>query len=105
MTEKKTAPYIYDANVAFDEDTSDNGLIIRNQQHIPDEHIAQLKRDKIDTMHTPTGDFYRVASIPVSVHEQWLREGYDCTREPIRSTLKRLRAQHLDAFITTNKRI
>lgn len=98
-------PQVIDKLVSFDEYHPDNELVIKHTQEIPDEHIATLKRDKIDTLHTPTGDFYRVASIPTSVVDQWLTEGFDIHKEPLRDILNRLRKHDLDAFITTNKRI
>jgi hypothetical protein len=102
-------PQVIDKLVSFDEDYSDSTagtrLVIKHTQEIPDEHIAALKRDKIDTLHTPTGDFYRVASIPVSVVEYLQSIGFDISQEPIQATLKMLRKLQMDAFITTNKRI
>lgn len=100
---------LIDKLVSFDEDHTDSAdgpkLVIHHQQHIPDEHISQLKRAKIDTLHTPAGDFHRVCSIPTGIYEAWLREGYDASKEDIRTTLARLRKHDMDAFITTNKRI
>lgn len=65
--------------------------------HIKDvRHAAHNKRE---------GNFMLAASVPVVIHEQWLREGYDMTREPAHKTLQRLRAQGLDAFIATDKRL
>lgn len=96
---------LLDKLVSFDEDHANQSLVVKHEQEIPDDHISALKRDKIDTLHTPTGDFYRVATIPVSIVEQWLREGYDIHKEDIRSTLARLRKLDMDAFITTRKAI
>jgi hypothetical protein len=101
-------PFIHDKLVSFDEDHH-NGkqdtLVIKHEQYVPDDHIAALKRDKIDTLHTPTGDFYRVASIPVSLVELWKTQGFDIHTEPAQAILARLRKHDLDAFITTRKRI
>lgn len=102
-------PQVIDKLVSFEEDYSDSvdgtKLVIKHEQHIPDEYVSALKREKIDTLHTPTGDFYRVATIPVSIVEQWMREGFDVAKEPVQATLRRLRKHNFDAFITTNKRI
>lgn len=101
-------PILLDQTVDFDEDHEggkQNKLIIKRQQDIPDEFVSQLKRDKIDTLHTPTGDFYRVATIPVALVEQWQREGFDIHKEDARSILARLRKADMDAFITTRKSI
>lgn len=105
LKQPRAAPTVLDKLVSFDEDHANQSLVVKHEQEIPDDHIAALKRDKIDTLHTPTGDFYRVASIPVSIVEQWLREGFDIHQESIQATLARLRKHDLDAFIVTNKRI
>lgn len=100
---------LHDKLVSFDEDHSDSSagpsLIIKHEQHIPDEFISSLKRDKIDTLHTPAGDFYRVASVPTALVEQWKREGFDIYEATAQEIIARLRKQDMDAFITTNKRI
>ena len=59
-------------------------------------------------MHIPGsswGTFTIACSVPTIIHEEWLREGYDMTREPAHKTIARLKARGLDAFIATNKRI
>lgn len=108
-------PQVIDSLVSFAEDHSDSAagpqLVIKHEQDIPDDYISKLKRDKIDTLHTPTGDFMRVASIPIDVLQKWDREGFHFEAELASGTsglmrvLNRLRAESLDAFITTNKRI
>ena len=50
-------------------------------------------------------DYMTVASVPVSVHEKWLREGFDMLKEPAFKILARLRQEDLDAFITTKKKV
>lgn len=101
MTEK-----FLDTLVSFDQDASTNALIIKREQEIPDAFVSALKREKIDTLHTPTGDFYRVASIPVSVVEDLKRKyNFDVMTAPVRDTLAMLKRLDLDAFVTTNKRI
>lgn len=80
-------------------------LAIKRTQEIPDWYLDELKSDKLDSTRAPAGDFHRVCAVPVALYEQWLAEGYDVHKEPAEETCKRLRAAHLDAFITTNKRI
>jgi hypothetical protein len=102
-------PKVIDTLVSFEEDYTDpvkgTQLVIKREQDIPDAHISQLKADKIDTLHDRMGDFYRVASIPVSIVEKWAREGFLIEEHNIHQILNRLRAEHLDAFITTRKAI
>lgn len=109
-----TEPKVIDPLVSFAEDHSDSAagpqLIITHTQDIPDDHISQLKRDKIDTLHAPTGDLMRVASIPIEVLQKWDREGFHFEEHThnlkgVMTILNRLKAESLDAFITTNKRI
>jgi hypothetical protein len=107
-------PEVIDELIGFDEDYTDSvegtRLVIKRTQDIPDEHVATLKREKIDTLHSPTGDFYRVASIPTSIVQKWAREGFvleDVLKQGpngLRDILKRLNKESLDAFITTRKR-
>lgn len=84
---------------------SPDGLILEQRQVIPDEFISELKRNKIDADHQRAGEFMLAASIPEVIHLEWLRQGYDCTREPVRKTIARLKAHGLDAFVATNKRV
>jgi hypothetical protein len=78
-------------------------LVIKSEQYIPDEFISALRREREDSLHTPAGEFHRVASIPTAWVDKWYREGFDITKEPIQETLKRLRKEQIDAFITSNK--
>jgi hypothetical protein len=96
-------PKLLDSFTVFDDNSE--GLLINRKQEIPDDFVSDLKKQKIDSDHNRTGEFMHVASIPVIIHEKWLREGYDCTRAPYRDTIKRLHAEGLDAFVVTNKRI
>jgi hypothetical protein len=101
-------PQVIDGRVSFDEDHTDpdgTKLVIKRSQNIPDEHISALKRDKIDTDHDRIGDFVRVASIPVEIVAKWEREGFKLEEHNIHQILNRLKAEHLDAFITTRKSI
>lgn len=94
---------LHDININFSENT--DGLIIEKSQEIPDWWLKTLKEERDESKHRRTGDFHRAASIPVSVHELWLSQGYDCTKEPIRKTLAKLKTDGLDAFITTDKQL
>lgn len=99
---------LFDQLVSFDEDHhsgKQDTLIIKREQEIPDEYVSGLKREKIDTLHTPTGDLYRVASIPVVIVDKWAREGFYLQEHTAQEILARLRKDQMDAFITTTKRI
>jgi hypothetical protein len=49
----------------------------------------------------------KVASIPAVVVEKWMREGFNILDQNIdgREIVKRLKAENLDAFLTTDKGI
>jgi hypothetical protein len=94
---------ILDSTTEFHDNA--DGLLIKRQQEIPDEFISNLKKQKMESKSRREGNFMHVASIPVIIHEKWLKEGFDCTRAPYKETLKRLHAEGLDAFVVTNKRV
>lgn len=80
-------------------------LAFRKRQEVPQWFLDQLRAIKGDSVSKREGNFMLVASVPVVIHDQWLSEGYDMTREPYKKTLSRLRSLHLDAFIATNKQV
>lgn len=97
---------MYDAEVDFDQDRSTNDLIIKNHQHIPDSFISDLKAGKMDSLNKRSGEMQLMMSVPVSVIEDIKATyGYDMMEEPMRRSIQLLKALHLDAFITSDKRI
>jgi len=80
-------------------------LNIQSTQHIPQSFLDYNRVAREDSLDQKEGDYMSVASVPVAVHEQWLREGFDMMQEPAREILKRLQAQDLHAFITTKKAV
>lgn len=99
-------PQVLDTLISFDEDRVTNELIIKREQYIPDDWMSELAKEKIDSKHAPTGDMYRVASIPVAVVDDLLRTyGFDVMTAPVRETLKMLRRYEFDNFITTSKNV
>lgn len=92
-----------DQQVSFDENS--DGLIIQRSQEIPDDFLQSLKNEKANSNSVREGDYMRAASIPVSVVEQWVRQGFDFQNADARTILARLRSEHLDYFITTEKTV
>jgi hypothetical protein len=81
-------------------------LILAKRQEIPDDFLSILRGVKDDSTDQRENTFMHVAAIPVAVHELWLaRDNYDCTKEDIRTSVKKLKAEGLDAFVVTNKRV
>lgn len=94
---------IHDIKVDFDENT--DGLVIQKSQNITQEYLDSLKEARFESKNRPTGEYMRVASIPVVVIEKWMREGFDFYNEPASKIVAKLKAEHLDAFLTTDKAI
>ena len=80
-----------------------DGLFIKREQDIPSDLLAHLRAEKDASASCPAGEFHRVASIPVILVETWQRQGFDVFKEPAKAILARLRAEGVDAFITTTK--
>lgn len=99
-------PRVLDTLVSFDEDPVTNQLLIKREQHIPEEWLSHIRKQKVDTANERIGDgFYPVASIPVEVVDELLRRyNFDVLAAPIAETLKMLDRLALDDFILTNKR-
>lgn len=94
-------PQVIEKLVAFDENV--DGLFVKETQDIPDEFLSALKLERAESLHTPAGEFHRVAAIPTIIVDKWYREGFDIHREPVPAILARLRKEEADAFITSNK--
>lgn len=100
-----TDTVIHDTAVTFHDEPLSDKLGFVHTQHIPDDFIASLKRDKMDSARRPAGDFLHMCSIPVSVVEDLQRLGYDVMKEPVHETIRMLKLFGLDAFITSDKQI
>jgi hypothetical protein len=97
---------LYDTEVSFDQDRSNNDLIIKHHQYIPDDFVSDLKSAKMDSKNARSGDMMLALSVPVSVIEDLQRlYNFDAMNAPIAEVRKMLERLHMDAFIATNKRI
>ena len=102
----KNQPFVHGVQTTFHDDPMTDKLGFVKRQIIPQSFLSTLLHEKIDSVATPSGNFHRVASIPVSVVEDLLQNhNFDVMKEDARATLKMLRKLHLDGFITTNKRV
>ena len=86
------------------ENKSDD-TVIEQKQHIPTAFLDVLRKQREDSLNQVEGEFMSVAEVPVSVYEQWLREGFDMMKENPKAILMRLKQQDLGAFITTKKQV
>ena len=90
---------VYDANA--------DGVFRKHTQEISKDFLASLKEQRDASKGKREGDFMRVASIPTVIVEKWMREGFNImTGEHTASEIvKRLRAENLEAFLTTEKSV
>lgn len=89
------------------EDDSDAALVVKKEQHIPQSFLDRLKTARDESSNNRMGDYHRLASIPTVVVEKWMREGFDIYDKNVtaKEIVARLKLEHLDAFLTTTKRI
>ena len=87
----------------------DKERVIRKQtQEIPQWHLDNLKAEREAASGKREGEFMKIASIPTVIIEKWMREGFDVIGDKNitgRDIVRRLRAENLDAFLTTEKNI
>lgn len=91
-------------DVHWDIDANMDGLLVRKDQEITSDFLDELSDQRLAS-NAPSGDFHKLASIPVVVVEKWLREGFDIYQESAQAILKKLRDEDLTAFIATTKRV
>jgi len=102
---KKTNYQYHDVSNVILHNNDDEHLTIRKTQYIPPDFLANLKRERDNSLNQKEGEYMRVASVPVQVHEQWLKEGFDMMKETPKAIVQRLQRQDLHAFITTKKQV
>lgn len=88
-------------------DQNDGKITRKHSQIITDAFIDDLRDSRVNSHNKfqREGETMRVASIPVVIHEKWLREGFDLFKEPHKKVIAKLKAENLDAFIATDKRL
>lgn len=82
-----------------------DGVVRKHTQNITQNFLDDLKDARTASKNQKEGEYMRVASIPTAVVEQWMREGFNIYEASGKEIVKRLREQHLDYFLTTEKRI
>jgi len=94
-------------NTSYVEDDADS-ITRKHTQSIPQWHLDNLAEQRKASSRQREGDFMRVASIPTVVVEKWMREGFNILNDRNitgADIVKRLKAENLDAFLTTDKSI
>lgn len=92
-----------DADFAFQENSE--GLVIEKYQEIPQTFLDDLRAEKANSKSVREGEYMRVASIPVAVVEHWVATGFDFWNASAKEIVARLKQDHLDDFLTTNKQV
>jgi hypothetical protein len=84
-----------------------DGLVLRHTQDISQSFLDGIKETRNQSLNKREGDYMSVAQIPVVVVEKWMREGFDIMGPGITAAdiVKRLKAENLDAFLTTDKSV
>lgn len=80
-------------------------FVVERYQDIPQEFLDQLAEDRKESSTSRMKDFHKVASIPEVLVQKWLREGFDIYQADVKEILAKLRAESLDYFIATERRI
>ena len=89
-------------DVEWDIGQNVDGLFVKKDQIISDEFLTANRDARFESTERAK-EYHRFASIPVVVVEQWLKQGFDVYKESPKAIVKRLRAENLEAFLTSNK--
>lgn len=84
-----------------------DGLHRKHTQEIPQSFLDDIKDQRNASLDRREGDYMSVAQIPVVIVEKWMREGFDIMtgEHSAADIVKKLKAENLDAFLTTDKRV
>ena len=104
-TEDKEQPRLVGVSTEFG--TNADGLFKKISQDIPQHFLDDIKDQRNQSTSRKEGEFMRVASIPAVVVEKWLREGFNILDPNVngKEIVRRLKAENLEAFLTTEKEI
>ena len=105
MSTIDTKTTMHDVQTGVLRDNDDRNFTIKQTQHIPQSFLDTLKSQTESSLDFNENDYMTVASVPVAVHEKWLREGFDMLKEPAFKIVARLKQENLDAFLTTKKKV
>lgn len=87
----------------------DDKAIFKRSQEIDSRFLSALSDLKHETSSTfqKTGDFHKVASIPVVIVERWMAEGFNIYDPNIKleDIVKRLQREDMEQLIASGKRL
>ena len=101
--DKKTMLYGVDTSYEADFD----GVFNKHSQHIQQSFLDNIKEQRNRSTEQREGEFMSVATIPTIVVEKWMREGFNIMsgEHSAAEIVKRLKAENLEAFLTTEKSV
>lgn len=101
----KTQPKL--VGVTADIGANADGLFIQRSQEIPQQLLDDIADHRKESSGKREGNYMKVASIPTVIVEKWMSEGFNILDQnvDIKDIVKRLKAENLDAFLTTDKSI
>lgn len=94
---------LLDSSISLKEECGD--LVIKREQHIPQSYLDHLADQRLNSMATPEGELFRVASIPTALVDDWKRKGFDIYTATPAEIVSKLRNEGFDNFVTTRKRV
>ena len=103
MNDKSTG--LIGINTLYDENAS--GVYRKHSQDISQTFLDSLAEQRNASTGQREGEFMRVASIPTIIVEKWMREGFNIMsgEHSAAEIVKRLKAENLEAFLTTEKSV
>ena len=84
-----------------------DGVFRKHTQHLSDDFMNRIKEQRDASKSKREGEFMSVAQVPTIVVEKWMREGFDIFsgEHSAADIVKRLKAENLEAFLTTEKNV
>ena len=101
--DKKTM--LHGVDTSYEADVQ--GVFNKHSQHIQQSFLDNIKAQRNASKDNREGEFMSVATIPTIVVEKWMREGFNIMtgEHSAAEIVKRLKAENLDAFLTTEKSV
>tara|TARA_B000000557_G_scaffold264749_1_gene271465 strand:+ start:6484 stop:6795 length:312 start_codon:yes stop_codon:yes gene_type:complete len=83
------------------------GLFWKEEQTITPEFLNSTHEKRVNSAQNKANDWHQIADIPISVIDQWKREGFDIFDPNVKASeiVKRLKNSGQHYFLTTDKRI
>ena len=83
------------------------GVFKKNTQHIQQSFLDKIKEQRNSSKERLEGEFMSVATIPTIIVEKWMKEGFNILsgEHSAAEIVKRLKAENLEAFLTTEKSV